>query len=98
MGAASTRGGPRVLAETLAAEAAGRGGSLARFLSDRLAGLSPSSGRELAFRATGSIVTALADADWPHIADVALRVLASVDTHDWQPTVAFGDDRPLEYA
>ena len=98
MKAASTRGGPRVLAETLAAEAAGRTGSLARFLSDRLAGLSPLSGRELAFRATGSIDTPLAAAEWPQVAEAAQRFLASVDTHDWQPTVAFEDDRPLEYA
>ncbi len=98
MGAASTRGGPRVLAETLAAEAVGRNGSLARFLSDRLAGLSPLSGRELAFRATGSLDTPLAGADWPHVADTALRFLGTVDTHVWQPTVAFEDDRPLEYA
>ena len=86
-------------AERLAAEAAGRTGALARFLSDRLAGLSPLSGRELAFRATGSVDTPLAGADWAQVADIARGFLASVDTHDWQPTVAFDeDDRPLEYA
>ena len=87
-----------ISAERLSSDATDRSGLLARFLSDRLAGLSPVSGREMAFRATGSIETALADADWPHVTDTALRFLASVDTHEWQPTVAFEDDRPLEYA
>src|SRR5439155_9053512 len=43
------------LADRLAAEAIDHSGSLARYLSDRLAGLSPLSGRELAFRATGAV-------------------------------------------
>jgi predicted ribosome quality control (RQC) complex YloA/Tae2 family protein len=87
-----------VSAERLAAEAADSAGSLARFLSDRLAGLSPVSGRELAFRATGSVGAPIVEADWARVADVALRFLGTVDTHEWQPTVAFDGDRPLEYA
>ena len=38
----------------------GQSGQLARFLSDRIAGLSPLAGRELAFRATGAATTPLA--------------------------------------
>src|SRR6266852_405079 len=67
-----------VTAEALALQASGRTGSLARYLSDRLAGLSPVSGRELAFRATGAIDTPLADGDWPHIAEAARAFLGCV--------------------
>jgi predicted ribosome quality control (RQC) complex YloA/Tae2 family protein len=87
-----------VSAQTLSAEASNRAGSLARYLSDRLAGLSPMSGRELAFRATGAVDTPLAQADWQRVADAARAFLGSVDRHDWQPTVAFDGDRPLDFA
>lgn len=87
-----------ISSERLALEAADRNGLLARFLSDRLAGLSPVSGRELAFRATGSIDTPILNVDWAHIADVCRAFPGCVETHEWQPTVAFEDDRPLEYA
>jgi predicted ribosome quality control (RQC) complex YloA/Tae2 family protein len=87
-----------VSGDRLAEEAAGRTGLLARFLSDRLAGLSPLSGRELAFRVTGAIDTPLAEADWPQVAAAARDFLGYVDAHDWQPSVAFDGARPLEYA
>lgn len=84
--------------EALAAQASGRAGSLARCLSDRLAGLSPLSGRELAFRATGAADTPLEHANWQQVAQVAREFMGMVDSHDWQPTVAFDGDLPLEFA
>src|ERR687884_430517 len=51
-----------ISAESLAAGA--RGQTLARYLSDRVAGLSPLAGRELAFRAVGDAQATLEAADW----------------------------------
>ncbi|MCA1646963.1 MAG: NFACT family protein [Chloroflexi bacterium] len=87
-----------VSAEALASLANGRSGALARFLSDSLAGLSPLAGRELAFRATGAVDTPRDGADWTHVAQVARAFLGIVDAHDWRPTVAFEDDRPIDFA
>src|ERR1700730_18602429 len=43
--------------ERLSAAAIGQSGQLARFVSDRVAGLSPLAGREISFRATGASTT-----------------------------------------
>jgi predicted ribosome quality control (RQC) complex YloA/Tae2 family protein len=88
----------QVSSDALAAEAAGRSGSLAKFLADRLAGLSPLAGRELAFRATGAIDTPLASADWPGIAEASVAFVSTVDSPIWDPTLAIEDDQPLAFA
>ena len=88
----------QISAEAFAAAAIGRAGALARFLSDRLAGLSPLAGRELAFRATGAADTPLADAAWPSVAAAAREFLAMVETHEWRPTLASDATGPIAYA
>jgi predicted ribosome quality control (RQC) complex YloA/Tae2 family protein len=88
----------QISAETLAAGARDQS-SLAKHLSERIAGLSPLVGRELAFRATGSSDALVSAADWPSIARLAVAFLSVTDTHQWEPTVASDvDDRPLDYA
>jgi predicted ribosome quality control (RQC) complex YloA/Tae2 family protein len=83
-------------AEELAFGARDRSGSLARYLSDRLAGLSPLAGRELAFRATGSSATELQSVgDWQAIVRAIQAFFAPLDTHTWQPSLA---TQPLEAA
>src|ERR1700674_4103696 len=63
----------------LAAAAIGQSGQLARFLSDRIAGLSPLAGREIAFRATGGASTPLAGADWPPVIAAVMDFMSAVD-------------------
>ena len=70
--------------ETLAAAANGQSGALAQFLSDRIAGLSPLAGRELAFRATGAPTPSAGDVDWP----ARPRQRAGVHGGRRQPTLA----------
>ncbi len=85
-------------AETLAREAEGRSGSLARFLADHAAGLSPLAARELAFRASGAVEADVSTVDWGRVEEAARAFLGVLDTHAWEPTVAFDDGRPLEFA
>jgi predicted ribosome quality control (RQC) complex YloA/Tae2 family protein len=86
----------QVSAEELAFGARARSGALARYLSDRLAGMSPLAGRELAFRATGSAATELAAVrDWPSVVRSISEFFAPLDTHAWQPSLAL---EPLEAA
>jgi predicted ribosome quality control (RQC) complex YloA/Tae2 family protein len=93
----------RLLPDALSAEslfAMARGGtvSLAKYLGERIAGLSPLAARELAFRAAGQVDVPIAAVDWERVAGVARDFLGLVDTHAWEPTVAFEGERPLEYA
>jgi predicted ribosome quality control (RQC) complex YloA/Tae2 family protein len=85
-------------AEKLSDEAHGRSGTLAKFLSDRLAGFSPLSGRELAFRATGAADAPLSDVNWRNVVDVCVEFISMVDTRAWHPSVAFEGESPLEFA
>jgi predicted ribosome quality control (RQC) complex YloA/Tae2 family protein len=82
----------------LAAAAIGQSGSLARFLSDRIAGLSPLAGREIAFRATGAATTPLAGTDWTSVIQATLGFMSVAETHRWEPTLAVEDQRPLAFA
>jgi len=85
--------------ESLAAAANGQSGLLARFLSDRIAGLSPLAGREVAFRATCSASTPLGDVDWPGALEATLTFMSAETTHLWQPTLALDEDqRPAAFA
>src|SRR5205823_1108152 len=88
----------RISAESLANEVHDQSSTLAKFLAGRVAGLSPLAARELAFRATSSVDASVDGAEWTHVAAVARDFLTMVDTHTWQPTVAFDADHPLEYA
>jgi predicted ribosome quality control (RQC) complex YloA/Tae2 family protein len=96
----------QITADTLAVSAAAllaasndRPPMLARFLSDRLAGLSPLAGRELAFRATGSPATPLSDSNgWTVVADTASSFFAPLESHTWEPTLAVRDGRAQAYA
>ena len=82
----------------LAAAAIGQSGQLARFLSDRIAGLSPLAGREIAFRATGAAATPLAGADLPRAIAAVMEFMSVADTHRWEPTLAIEDERPVAFA
>jgi predicted ribosome quality control (RQC) complex YloA/Tae2 family protein len=85
-----------ISAESLAAGA--RGQTLARYLSDRVAGLSPLAGRELAFRAVGDVHATLEAAEWAVVARSTSDFLAMVDTHQWEPTLATDAEGPIDYA
>ena len=85
-----------ISAESLAAGA--RGQTLARYLSDRVAGLSPLAGRELAFRAGGDVHATLEAAEWAVVARSTSDFLAMVDTHQWEPTLATDAEGPIDYA
>jgi predicted ribosome quality control (RQC) complex YloA/Tae2 family protein len=85
-------------ADRLAADAAAGAPSLAKYLSMRIAGLSPLAARELTFRAMGSVDATVAGVDWTRLVDVARNFLGVIDTHAWDPTVAFDGDLPLEFA
>ena len=87
-----------ISAETLRSPASGRAKTLAAHLGERIAGLSPLAGRELAFRATGHSDAPLDSVDWPRVAAAAREFLGMVETHAWQPTLAADGERPLEYA
>jgi predicted ribosome quality control (RQC) complex YloA/Tae2 family protein len=86
-----------ISAESLAAGARGQT-SLARHLSDRVAGLSPLAARELAFRAVGDVHATLEAVDWAVVARSTSDFLAMADTHQWQPTLATEADGPIDYA
>jgi predicted ribosome quality control (RQC) complex YloA/Tae2 family protein len=97
----------QISAETLAADAraqtssapAARGQtSLARYLSDRVAGLSPLAGRELAFRAVGDARATLEAPDWDALARTVRDFLGMADQHEWEPTLATDADGPIDYA
>jgi predicted ribosome quality control (RQC) complex YloA/Tae2 family protein len=89
----------QVSSAALAAAAEGHAALLlSKFLSDRLAGLSPLAGRELAFRATGAADTVLASADWRLVAEAVLAFMSIVDGHTWEPTVAVDHRQPLAFA
>jgi predicted ribosome quality control (RQC) complex YloA/Tae2 family protein len=60
---------------------------LAKYLGDRVAGLSPLAAREIAHRASA--------ATWPQTLAITRDVLTS---HDWRPSVAFDGEQPVEYA
>jgi predicted ribosome quality control (RQC) complex YloA/Tae2 family protein len=74
------------------------GGLLARFLSDRIAGLSPLAGREIAFRASGAADTALAGVDWSVVVRAIVAFMSVEQSHRWEPTLALEDQRPVAFA
>jgi predicted ribosome quality control (RQC) complex YloA/Tae2 family protein len=86
---------PEQLSPSVLAERAGggTGGTLAQFLGQVLAGLSPLAGRELTFRSSGSTETPLADADWPSVLAAWSELLG-----ERQPTLARRAAQPIEFA
>lgn len=78
--------------------ARGRGGSLAAYLVDTLAGLSPLASRELAYRATGSAATPLAGVNWEELQSAIHVYFGPTRTGGWQPGVAYQDGAPVAYA
>ncbi|MBV9579796.1 MAG: NFACT family protein, partial [Chloroflexi bacterium] len=64
--------------ETLALAASG---PLDRWLAQRVAGVSPRTAREIAFRATGSTSPASDGVDWPHLVATTRAFLAMFDRH-----------------
>jgi predicted ribosome quality control (RQC) complex YloA/Tae2 family protein len=88
----------QISAESLALAPRGQA-MLARYLSERIAGLSPLAARELAFRAVGDAGASVDGVDWTAVARAAVEFLSVIDTHAWQPTVALdADERPLDFA
>jgi predicted ribosome quality control (RQC) complex YloA/Tae2 family protein len=86
-----------ISAETLSTGAEATTG-LARYLSDRVAGLSPLAGRELAFRAVGDAQARLGRPDWAALARIVRDFVGMVERHDWEPTLATNPDGPIDYA
>ncbi|MGI9148185.1 MAG: Rqc2 family fibronectin-binding protein [Chloroflexota bacterium] len=82
----------------LAASARGQSGALAKFLSDRIAGLSPLAGREIAFRGAGAAHAPLAGVDWTDVLQATLTFMSAERTHDWEPTLAVENGRPVAFA
>lgn len=80
-------------ADVLGDLARGRSGTLAAFLGQHVAGLSPLAGRELAYRSSGVADAALTDADWRRVL-AALAALLLERT----PTLATRDTQPVDYA
>lgn len=79
-------------------QARGRGGSLATYLLDTLAGLSPLASRELAFRAAGSASAPLAGVDWEALDRAIPPFFGPTRSGEWQPAVAYQDGAPVAYA
>jgi predicted ribosome quality control (RQC) complex YloA/Tae2 family protein len=91
----------RLFPEELSAEALATSDDVpfAKYLSSRIAGLSPLAAREIAFRAAGTVNVSTASVDWNRVASSARDFLRVIETHVWEPTVAFDEgERPLEYA
>jgi predicted ribosome quality control (RQC) complex YloA/Tae2 family protein len=88
----------RLTPEELSMAARGKAGALATLLVNTLAGISPLASRELAFRATGAVETPVHAADWSRVVEAIAELFAPLDTHAWEPTVAFEGDAPLAYA
>ena len=89
----------QVSAAGLAQGARGRAGPLARYLSDRLAGLSPLAGRELSFRATGAADTPLSTvADWGPVVAAIAAFFEPLETHVWRPTLAVRNEQAIDAA
>ena len=88
-----------VTAESLAEPAHGQP-TLAKYLAERIAGLSPLAGRELAFRAVGAADAPLVGTDWAVVARVAREFMSVVDTHNWQSMLASeaSTGRAIDYA
>ncbi|MDQ3811089.1 MAG: NFACT family protein, partial [Chloroflexota bacterium] len=85
-------------ADDLARGVAGRADTLAAYLVQRVAGLSPQATRELVFRATGAADTPAANADWSGVLGAIRDFMAPLETHQWTPSVAFHDGQPRAYA
>jgi predicted ribosome quality control (RQC) complex YloA/Tae2 family protein len=84
---------PEAITPEALAEAAT--GSLAKHLAGRVAGLSPVSGREVAYRATGSLEAETASTRWDAVSPI---VREFVSNQVWYPTVAYDGERAVEYA
>jgi predicted ribosome quality control (RQC) complex YloA/Tae2 family protein len=89
---------PEQISAEILATGARRQMSLARYLSDRVAGLSPLAGRELAFRAVGDPQAALNSPDWAALARITRDFVGMAETHGWEPTLAAQADGPIDYA
>ncbi len=87
-----------VSAAALADGARGKGGSLAEYLTQTLAGTSPLVAREVAFRAAGSPDAPLHGIDWSTVVRAAREVFRPVDDGSWQPTLARDETGPVAYA
>src|SRR5207244_7473050 len=79
---------PEEISAASLAEAARAQPTLAKYLAERVAGLSPLAARELAFRVAGAADAPLQAVDWLVVARATQEFLAVVETHEWQPTLA----------
>src|SRR5207248_8222866 len=68
---------------------------LAKRLAERVAGLSPQSAREAAFRATGQVDSPVDTADLSHVVETVRKFVAKPE---WSPSVAYDGEDPIEYA
>ncbi len=85
---------PEQLSQSVLADLArSRAGSLASFLGQTIAGLSPQAARELAFRASGGVETAVAQADWSAVLASLQQLVAARE-----PTLALRDEQPVAFA
>jgi predicted ribosome quality control (RQC) complex YloA/Tae2 family protein len=78
---------------SLAESTRGRGTTLATFLGQTVAGLSPQAARELAFRSAGNVEATLAGADWSAVVHALDGLL-----QERQPTLATRDGQPMTFA
>jgi len=91
---------PEEISAASLAEAARAQPTLAKYLAERVAGLSPLAARELAFRVAGAADAPLQAVDWSVVARATQEFLAVVETHEWQPTLAsdLHAERPIDFA
>lgn len=72
--------------------------TLAQALVTALAGVSPLLGREVAFRAAGSVAANLDVADWQRVALALRELVDDAVNHRWQPTLGLVGDEPVAFA
>lgn len=63
-----------------------------------LAGLSPLLAREIAFRATGSVGTTLAEVSWPAVEAILREVVGDVAERRWRPCLGYAGEEPAAFA
>jgi predicted ribosome quality control (RQC) complex YloA/Tae2 family protein len=67
-------------------------------LANRLAGFSPLTGREAAFRAVGRLGAPASEADWRAVQTTVLDLLSPLSSHRWEPSVCFQEDDVIAFA
>ncbi len=88
----------RLAPSELADAARGKGGSLADYLVQTVAGLSPLAAREVVFRAGGAPNADLHAADWLRVAHALDELLRPLHDGRWDPTLASSETGPVAYA